>query len=386
MAIKTIQNLIVKYLTNSANAKELDILQSWIEVPSNKKIFKEFVKTYYLIKLSMGNPDQDEIKKRLQKEIKADKVFFLRKKIKTTFKYAAIAILFISIGYFLINIKSRYSTDEPIIVKEEKITLELENGEIIVISEGDVNKVLKSKGKIIGVQNSGKLLYDDNQTKVDEVIYNTLKIPYGKRFDLVLSDGTLVYLNSGSKLKYPIKFPKGEERQVFLEGEAFFEVAHDKQHPFKVETEELNVQVLGTKFNLSSYPEDNSTDVVLTNGSVSLGHVGVGDEKNVILKPGFKGSFNRTGKTISKEKVNTTIYTAWLNGNLVFKNTPFDLIIKKLERNYNVIIINNNKMLSNESFNATIEVDNESILQVFEYFKKVHDIQYQVFDNKIIIN
>ncbi|AUP81255.1 FecR family protein [Flavivirga eckloniae] len=386
MSKKTIQNIIIKYLTNSANANELDLLQNWIEAPLNEQMFKEFVKIHYAV-VYMNNPNQDKIKKRLQREIRMDKTFVLRKRFRTVLKYAAIAILLISTGYFLTNVQFISSGDQPIIVKEKSITLESESGEIIVISKENDGKILKSNGQVVGIQKGDKLLYNYDENGIEKIVYNTLNIPYGKRYNLVLSDGTLVHLNSGSKLKYPVKFIKGEERLVFLEGEAFFDVAHDKQHPFKVEAEELSIQVLGTKFNLSNYTEDGYTDVVLTNGSVNLEYgAGTNDEKKVILKPGFKGSFNKTDKTIFTKKVNTAIYTSWLNGNLVFRNAPFDIIIKRLERKYNVIIINNNEKLLGETFNATIEVDKENIVQVFEYFKRIHDIQYQVFDNKIIIN
>src|SRR5690606_36367432 len=107
-------------------------------------------------------------------------------------------------------------------------------------------------------------------TNSDKLAYNTLKIPFGKKFRLQLSDGTMVHINSGSTLKYPIKFIAGENRQVYLDGEAFFDVAKDKKHPFIVNADNLNVRVLGTHFNVSNYPEDAVTDVVLVEGSVGM--------------------------------------------------------------------------------------------------------------------
>src|SRR5690606_11075231 len=144
----------------------------------------------------------------------------------------------------------------------------------------------------------------------------------------------------------------------------------------------------GTTFNITNYPEDESSEVVLLEGSVSLmdeGSVGVARDE-VFLEPGFKGEFNKVERKITKEKVNTSIYTSWRNGNLVFRDISFENIIQKLERHYNVIIINNNKDLDKETFNATIETQHETIEQVFNYFNKVYRIKYKIVENKIIID
>jgi len=266
------------------------------------------------------------------------------------------------------------------------ITLELNDGEIIVLEEQDNERKLQLGNKFIGIQRNGRLSYSGDKIDDEKVSYNTINVPYGKRFDIILSDGTVVYLNSGSSLKYATKFLTNQTRNVILKGEAFFDVAHDKTRPFVVETEELNVKVLGTKFNLSNYQEDSSTDVVLTDGSVNLSYKNIESEaKRVTLIPGMKGSLNKDDKSISTQKVNTTLYTSWLDNNLVFRDASFNYIIKKLERKYNVIIINNNKNLLNETFNATIECDKENIIDVFEYFKIIHHIEYRVYENKIII-
>ena len=122
------------------------------------------------------------------------------------------------------------------------------------------------------------------------MVYNTLKIPYGKKFEVQLSDGTIVHLNAGTSLRYPVQFVKNQSRQVYLTGEAFFEVSKDKAHPFTVNTQEVNVEVLGTKFNVNSYTEDVSTDVVLVEGKVSLYKDKKTAENQVYLTPGLKGS------------------------------------------------------------------------------------------------
>ncbi|MFH6991947.1 FecR family protein [Flavobacterium sp. FlaQc-48] len=268
--------------------------------------------------------------------------------------------------------------------KSSDIVLQLEDGKVQIISENNSIQVKDSKGNIVGNQSGDKIVYDTD-SGLEKVTYNTIKIPYGKRFQLQLSDGTLVHLNSGTTLKYPVKFIAGENRQVFLDGEAFFDVAKDKKHPFIVNADALNVRVLGTHFNVSNYPEDAATDVVLVEGSVGMyrSNEEFDAAKNTILKPGFKGSFNKENTLISTKTVITDIYTSWINGGLTFRNMTFKNIITKLERRYNVTIINKNEKLANEKFNASFS--DESIEKVMSYFNDIHGINYTIKNNQILI-
>ncbi|MEO0036801.1 MAG: hypothetical protein RIQ59_12 [Bacteroidota bacterium] len=295
---------------------------------------------------------------------------------------ASIAILF-SIGFY--SYKNGFSNESnKLILKGNEITLQLANGDIQVISEGKVVQVIDSKGNVIGNQNGNKIVYDSENT-LNKLAYNTLKIPYGKRFELVLSDGTIVHLNSGTTLKYPVKFIASENRQVFLDGEAFFDVAKDKKHPFIVNANELNIRVLGTHFNVSNYPEDELTDVVLVEGSVGLfkSNETFDATKNILLKPGFLGSFNKNDSQIATKEVNTDFYTSWMKGYLPFRNMKFKDISKKLERHYNVTIINQNSKLADEKFYANFK--DEPIEKVLSYFNEIHGIQYTMKNNQIII-
>lgn len=388
MDFKKVEIIIIKYFSQSANMQDLDILNKWIEDPENQVIFQDYVKTHFAVTLAMNNPDIKTVKKALLKEIRKEKKKVQKYRLRSLMKYAAIAILFLGIGVLLQkNVFTNNNSKEIIVPKKDEITLKLGNGNIKVIAADGTSKVYDANGKVVGEQNGKELVYT-NDPKATKLVYNTLSIPNGKRFNITLSDGTVVYLNAGSSMTYPVQFIKNEKRKIFLTGEAFFEVAHDKKHPFIVNANKLDVQVYGTKFNVSNYQEDDATDVVLVEGSVSMTESGsAGKSKNeIFLSPGYKGTFIKDNKKISNEKVNTSLYTSWMNGNLVFRQESFENIIKKLERHYNVIIINNNKNLAKETFNATIETDHESIEQVFNYFKKVYQINYSIVENKIIIN
>ncbi|NNG08807.1 MAG: DUF4974 domain-containing protein [Arenibacter sp.] len=387
MISEEIEKLIIKFLNRSSNTKELDVLNNWIGEEGNYAIFKDYVKTHYAITLAMNDPDINKLREQLQKEIRRDKNVFYGRRYAPALKYAAIAIIFLGIGLLIKSDIFINTPKEAIQPRLEAIQLVLDNGEIEIISEKGTSLVKDSKGKVIGSRNGNKLVYQ-GVNKIKDLSYNTLSVPNGKQFTITLSDGTNVHLNAGSSLRYPVSFIKGKKRQVFLMGEGYFDVAHSDQNPFIVNAQNLDILVHGTKFNVSNYPEDRDTEVVLLDGSVSLSESNVPKEGNeeVFLKPGFKGVYNKSGSNISKQEVNTSIYTSWMKGNLVFRDVAFENIIQKLERHYNVVIINNNAKLATETFNATIETKHETIEQVFNYFNKVYQIEYQILDNKIIIN
>lgn len=384
-----IEQLIVKYLNRSASSDDMDFLTEWIQKPHNQDIFQDYVKTFFAVEMSMDTSDQDKLKEQLIKRIRKDKKTQRFYRMLPILKYAALALLFLSLGYIFRENSPLENTVKPIVPRSQAVTLELENGELNILKEDGSTDIISPKGEKVGIQKGNSLTYGYS-SETGHLVYNTLRIPFGKRFRLVLSDGTTVTLNAGSEIKYPARFPKFSERQVFLSGEAYFQVSHDQDRPFNVISEDLSITVLGTSFNVANYPGDNYTDIVLVDGQVRLtpkdSTPHKKSEKGLLLAPSDKGSFDKFSKTITTETVNTALYTSWMSGNAVFRGVAFEDIIKKLERIYNVTIINNNKDLAKEKFNATVESDIENIEQVFQYFNKVYQINYSIIENKIVIN
>jgi len=309
------------------------------------------------------------------------------------FKYAAIFLIAFGLGYVFnmnpfendINIDNTIVETNPKNSKE--ITLSLPNGNVEVISENGKRKVYDANGKVVGVQKGNQLNYTHNKNKqLAKLVYNELTIPYGKRFDLVLSDGTNVKLNAGTSIKYPVQFIKGKERKVFIKGEAYFDVAKDKDHPFIVNANNINVEVLGTEFNMSFYPEDNDISTVLVEGSVKLYESAKEnlENKSIMLSPGYKAAWSKNREIMSIDKVDVSIYTAWKDGNLLFKNTSFENIRKKLERKFNVVIDNKYSFLDQQIYTASF-LDNESIEDILEYFSEETSFNYTKENNKITI-
>lgn len=384
MKKKKIQKIIVKHITKQATSSELEFLQEWLQKPKNIDLYNKFVKINYALNYEIKNYNSEKAKEVLLRTIHNDKNMLKKRFTRIVLKYAAIFIVVLGIGSFFKKVLVNNLKSNIEISKNDVITLELDNGKIEVIYPGMNKKIQDAKGRVIGNQNKSQLIYT-SATNPTKIAYNTLKVPYGKRFDVILSDGTHVYLNAGSSLKYPIEFIKGEERKVFLNGEAYFDVFSDKKHPFVVNANDINIQALGTEFNVSSYLEDSSINTVLVEGSVKI-FKGVKDTNvlsSVMLEPSYKAEWNKERKEIVVEKVDTKIYTSWLEGKLIFRNSPFKQIRKTLERHYNVKIISKNDDLDKQLFDATFDI--ETIEQILNSFSLIYDIKYNVKNNVITI-
>ena len=382
---KEFEDLIVGYISQSSTIFDLKKILKKLKQPKNVEIFKAYIKINYYSIYIMNQSDTESIIKEVKSRIRQEESKITRFHfIKNTLKYAAIFCLIFGLGYYSNNNYVSNNEVEKIIPKKNDIVLtSKDNGEVVI--EKDDNKTDDKKiiPKINLIQKSDQLIYDNN-IDIKELVYHSLKVPYGKRFNIVFSDGSKAYLNSGSFIRYPVKFIEDKKREVFLEGEAFFDVAENKNELFIVNSNGINVEVYGTKFNVRNYSEDFNSDIVLVEGSVGINNSEVSEL--TILKPGFKGSVDKESFRVTTSKVNTKIYTSWIDGEVIFRNETFSQILKKLERLYNVTIINNKNESLNEVFNAAINVENENIEQVLEYFNKIYNIEYQIFNNKIIIN
>ncbi|WP_136464967.1 FecR family protein [Flagellimonas onchidii] len=365
------KKLLDKYLNGSISNQELEVLEKFKEelnALNHESHFKDEV-------------HKNDLRESMWAAIHAQTPIKNRKSI--IWKVSAIAAIFLGLlatGYFYLQT----STQPNLAIPDNAITLQLENGDVKVIDEDGFIQVIDQEGEIVGKQEGKSLKYANNTSK-RELAYNTLKVPHGKTFQLQLSDGTIAHLNAGSSITYPVQFIQGQNRQVSVVGEAYLDVAKDSEHPFIVNANGLNIRVLGTQFNVSAYPEDETTEVVLVEGSVSLYTEGekYGSDKNVYLKPGFMGSLDKANNHIATAEVTTSLYTSWINGKLIFRNMTLKNIMKKLERHYAVTIFNNNSDLMSEKFNANF--GNEPITNVLQELKDNYGIQYQILDDKIII-
>jgi transmembrane sensor len=384
MASQDMQQIIVKYLTRQTTLSERNELESWLENHDNYEQFKEYVKINYLIDLSMEMFDSNDSKRELLALIDKEKKKIKLRKLYNVMKYAAVFVLIIA-AVFHFYPKEISTPSVAVSQSIDNVTLQFENGSIQILDEEGNSKIIDANGNILGFQKGVQLVYE-KENPIQKLVYNTIHVPYGKHFKIKLSDGTVVNLNSGSSLKYPVKFIDGENRQVYLTGEAFFNVAKDEKHPFTVNADEVDVRVLGTQFNVSAYPEDEQINTVLVEGSVALYDKNSTKNSKPVtqLKPGYLGSWKKSNSKLTVEKTDTDMATAWIEGRIIFKHVPFGNIVKKLERHYNVEIVNNNSELSDDLITASFDI--ETIDEVFKVISEIHPITYKIESNKIIIN
>lgn len=205
----------------------------------------------------------------------------------------------------------------------------------------------------------------------------TITVPYGKRSEVRLPDSSVVWLNAGSALTFPNRF-SNEKREVFLSGEAFFEVVHQQSHtPFFVYTGQLQVKVLGTSFNISAYEDDEETGAFLVEGRIELSPQGNTNFKSQILEKGVAATLNKKQGRLAITQKSIDEHIAWTKRQLVLNSTPFSVILKKLERLYNVEIdLTTNDPLADEQFSGLLDLEQpamvllKSILEGSDYSMK----------------
>ncbi len=381
--------LIYKYLSNNATEEEVALLFQWIDSnETNKVLFIEYKKIWALTASTGSKNDWNKVQKIINR--KKNKYPFSR-----VLRYAAIFVGVIGVSFVL---NRTFNASEKLIIVDQEVLLKLDNGNSeILLSNKNMNSVNRAgysidpETGILSFNGKNDLDGSLNSTGISipqtELVYNELQVPHGKRFQLILSDGTVAHLNAGTSLRYPVNFIKGKDRTVFLDGEAYFEVTKDTKHPFIVNVDNLNVRVLGTQFNISSYQDNNEISTTLIEGAVAIykKDEAFNIESAALLEPSDKASWNKNTNEITIDMVDdTSIYTAWMEDKIIFKNTPFLNIRKALERIYNVTIINNNETLDKNTYNVFF--DGESIEQILETLNINFSINYIIKNNQVIIN
>jgi hypothetical protein len=280
-------------------------------------------------------------------------------------KYAAVAILFFSIGALLFYEKSQFNPQQL----GQSLSVPVPDNSAQLIRANGENILLKDDKSILTYKADGRLLVNKDTIKTEHPVsetstaLNQLIIPYGKTSEVLLSDGTKVFLNAGSRLVYPEKF-SGKIREVLLVGEAFFDVSHDQAHPFVVQVSDLRVKVLGTQFNISAYPTDSIIETVLAAGKINIekNHGGL-FERPAELVPDQLASFDKNSNKTVIRNVRAENYTIWTKGILQFESTDLLKITNRLERYYNIRFEYNEPILGNLLISGKMELkeDKEEI-------------------------
>lgn len=317
MALYNIDNIIRKFLNRKISKKEFEYLMAWInKSPDNKKYIQEFINIEHISNCTINYNDinSNEALKQVLSQIENRKKGGVS--ILKWWKNIAAILIIPLLGWF--------------------IYLYLPHG----------------------------------QKQYTNLMYQEIMSPYGMKSNITLPDSSKVWLNSGSELKFPLKF-SSDKREVYLSGEGFFQVQSDKTHPFIVHTTHLDVKAVGTEFNVDAYKNDSTTTVSLKKGFVNI-LSGKQEVKN--LAPNENFVFNNVNKKYKVSDKNVAYICAWKDGILAFRNEPLENVFKKISRNYNVEIEIKDNVIANQLYRATFE--NESLDEILKLLQISAPIRY----------
>ncbi len=271
----------------------------------------------------------------------------------------------------------------PISPGSNKAVITLADGSKIALTDSLSGKIAEQNGVQITKTTTGKLEYTSSSKRPDYtgLSYNTITTPRGGQFQVILPDGTHVWLNASTSLKYPTSFT-GNERKVELAGEAYFEVAHNKEKPFKViSAGDQEVEVLGTHFNVNSYKDDYEIKTTLLEGSVKVSQLSTGATK--LLLPGQQSIIKSKG-TLLVRNADLREAVAWKNGKFVFNDQTLQAIMQQIGRWYDVEIEYVGSRTGNKIFGGTISRF-ENIKQVLEILELTGSVKFKVEGRKVIV-
>ena len=377
------QRYITDYLSGNLAPEERKRFSEWLaERPERQEAFREMGRTVLRARWSGRWAQTDAVKAfaRVQKRLHARRLY------RRMVQYAAVVLVAATAGIFLLR-QEGTPTETPLVSTlphpdNHRPVLTLHNGQSIVLSNEPQQVIAGTPAIDIRQTDSARLEYTPVSDTMDsEIHYNTLSVPKGCEFSLALADGTRIWVNAGSTLRYPERFAPGK-REVFLSGEAYFEVTKNAEKPFVVHTGYLDIEVLGTSFNVYAYEREEVIEMALVSGRIKI-MTNSEPSRTVFLCPNEKALFHKSSGNIQVRETDNRFETAWLRGDLVFHSTPLKEVIAKLERKYGVRIHLNAPSLANDMFTGNF--DSEYIIEVMELLERHYGFTYEIQDKDIYI-
>ena len=351
-----IVRLLQLYLLGDITEEERQELEDWCEeAPRNRKLFEQicqedlFSKERYVYEKINDTKAFSVFEKRVRK--------VSSRSIGNWWKYAAVLLFpILVVGSW----KLMHETEQVSIVASSvapiqpgcsQAVLVLDDGRKVFLKEEEEGVISEDK-EITVTGEKDRLVYTSSEGKnVDEIRFNELEVPRGGEYKVRLADGTLVYLNSATRMKYPIKFDE-KERKVYLSGEAYFEVAKDPERPFFVEMEGVEVRVYGTSFNVNTHQEGN-IQTVLVKGSIGVKVLSSGMES--MIRPGQMAEFKQGNTKVDVKDVNVAVYTDWKDGIFRFENQRLEDILTVLSNWYDVDVFYQTAFVKELHFSGYME-------------------------------
>lgn len=344
----------------------------------NKRLFYEYYKTKRTREFLDQYDHESSWRKLLKRKNKTNRIrLFL-----SSASVAASIILITSITFwdsnpsvFKENLHKHSLSQTAKITESKSATLTLSDGSIINLDASNLQKKVEEGALELNPKLKNELTYKRNNNS-DTVSINQLHIPRGKDYRLTLSDGTLICINAETTIRYPVQF--GSVREVELEGEAYFEVAHDKKRPFRVKSKKGVIEVLGTHFNVSAYPAS-AYETTLAEGKVAVKTEG----RTIMLNPNQQAILSTTGQ-LKVNEVDASHYTSWIEGIYKFSDKPLFEITALLTRWYDIEFIYENPPVQYRRFNGIID-KKEDISFVLSLIADISGIQFQINGRNVTI-
>ena len=368
--------IIAASLRGKANDEEQRTLREWLSVSTrNKKIYDGF-KDGKRLEQKIVESRQINWEKDYQQFITKRQRTRKNRRMKTIIRYAAILTLpIVAASIFLLQKNDRQaivSISEVIKPGEHKAVLITGGGERITLSDSTLSPIQEQNGMIVNVTNNkvSYILPEDSLCTQGSPIFNTLQIPRGGEYFVILDDGTKVWLNAETEIRYPVQFT-GNKRVVYLDGEAYFTVAPDKKKPFTVVSTHASVSVLGTQFNFRAYPDEQDVQTTLVSGSVIMQSEKY--KQQIKLVPGEQGVLEKRSANLTKQEVNTYLYTAWKDGRFAFRDARLEDLFNILARWYDLSVFYQSPEAKDIRFTGDLNKtdDFKSILKIIEQNERV---------------
>jgi len=350
-----IPKLISKQLIFGLDTQEEEELNKWLNKSKNNiDLYSDIIDKY---KISSNLETFKKINHERSWDFLNDKIIAKKKKnIFISFaKYAAAITLILLTTIILVKKNGKQTI--PTLTKVNtimpgKAKLYLANGEQITLSDRIDSNIIKNKNISI-CKNSTTIRYNSSKDKIKtypKLVYNKIEVLRGGEYNFYLSDGTHVFLNSESKIEFPVDFTNNK-RKVKISGEVFFDVVKNKQKPFIVHSNLVDVVVTGTQFNVKAYPDEGKIQTTLVEGGVDI-YYGDNKKDKISIKPNQQAEILRNRKSISIKNVDTDLYVSWIKGQFIFEGKSLEEIMTILTRWYDINVFYQNEDIKNIKFSG----------------------------------
>ena len=376
--------LILKVLDGIATPDEIQALARWMETdPENEVYFNQLKKAWNLT--SGPVPSEERVEHELKSYMKYIRSKRGKFRVWQVLKYAAVIVVPLLLGIYWLQQEHMEEQSQMTMHKTGivpggyKATLITAQGKAITLLPSAEEDIRVQENFVVKNGQKG-IVYQDTKKETTTLQYNTLKTPRGGEYTITLSDGTRVYLNAASKLKYPVQFDS-KRREVYLSGEAYFEVMKDMNRPFYVVTDAVRVKVYGTEFNVNTNGIG-GTQTTLVSGKVGIW--GRGSVQEYIMKPFQLAEFGDNGEFKGIRDVDVKTYTAWKEGFFVFEDEGLEGILNRLSRWYDVDIFYSNERVKTYHFTGHME-KYENIETILNAISKMVGVHFTIKEKTIIV-